>query len=210
MKSIFLMTAAAVLLLSACQGDTLTGVSADDQALVSSQIQNSPAPDPTNPGSGTEEFGRKHRPGGRDSLITKVAIEDLPASITDYITLNYPDATIDRAFKKSTGEFIVLIKTVDGEIKIIEFDGNGAFVKELERKKHGPNGPKDHRKKLNEVDPTTLPAAITDYIAANYAGATIKKAGTTRGGDYIVALDLNGALKVLLFDASGNFVKELK
>ncbi len=210
MKSNFLMTAAAVVFLSACQKDTLTGVSTDDQALANTEIQNSPAPDPSNPGSGNEEFGRKHRPGGKDSLCTRVAIEDLPASITDYITQNYPDATIDRAFKKGTGDYIVLIKTVDGAIKILEFDTNGAFVKELERKKHGPNGPKDHRKKLNEVDPTTLPSAITDYITTNYAGATIVKAGTTRDGDYIVALDWNGSPKVLLFDTAGNFIKELK
>ncbi len=56
----------------------------------------------------------------------------------------------------------------------------------------------------------SLLPAITDYIAANYPGASIKRAGTGRDGKFVVIIQLaDNSLKMLLFDAGGNFVTEL-
>ncbi len=64
--------------------------------------------------------------------------------------------------------------------------------------------------KLSELAEADIPAAITDYITANYAGATLKFAGTDEKGNVVVGLTLaDGTPKGLIFDSAGDFVKEL-
>ncbi|MEA5458340.1 PepSY-like domain-containing protein [Arcicella sp. LKC2W] len=63
--------------------------------------------------------------------------------------------------------------------------------------------------KLTSVDITTLPATITTYINANYAGSTIKFAGKDEKGQYVVGVSLNSVETGLLFDANGAFVQTL-
>lgn len=61
----------------------------------------------------------------------------------------------------------------------------------------------------NSVAVTALPAAITSYVTANYAGATISKAHTTKDGGYHVLITKADATKAKLeFTAAGVFVKE--
>jgi len=60
---------------------------------------------------------------------------------------------------------------------------------------------------LTAVDATSLPTAITTYISTNYAGATVKEALKDAQGNYVVAITINSAVKVLLFKADGTFVK---
>ncbi len=62
---------------------------------------------------------------------------------------------------------------------------------------------------------SALPAAVTDYLTANYAGYTFQKAytekdasGTTIG--YVVIIQFNGNPMGLKFDASGNFILVLE
>jgi hypothetical protein len=59
---------------------------------------------------------------------------------------------------------------------------------------------------LTAVDAATLPAAITTYISTNYAGATVKEAFKDAAGNYVVAITVNSAVKLLLFKADGTFV----
>ena len=54
-----------------------------------------------------------------------------------------------------------------------------------------------------------LPATITSYISTNYAGATIKEAGKTTMGTYLVGIEVNSIFKLLVFKADGTFEKEL-
>lgn len=63
--------------------------------------------------------------------------------------------------------------------------------------------------KLTSVDIATLPATITTYINANYAGSTIKFAGKDEKGQYVVGVSLNSVETGLLFDANGAFVQTL-
>lgn len=70
---------------------------------------------------------------------------------------------------------------------------------------------KSHCKgKLTELAEADIPAAVTAYIVANYADATLKFAGTDAAGNVAVGLTLaDGTHKGLLFNSAGNFVKEL-
>ncbi|MFT5886955.1 MAG: hypothetical protein ACI9IP_003427 [Arcticibacterium sp.] len=63
---------------------------------------------------------------------------------------------------------------------------------------------------LTEVAADELPAAITDYITANYDGASIERAGTsTEKGIYAVAIKkADGTFSGVIFDLEGNFLKE--
>lgn len=62
---------------------------------------------------------------------------------------------------------------------------------------------------LTAIELTDIPTNITDYISANYAGATIEKAGVTTNGYTIIKAKLaDGSSIGLVFDASGAFVKE--
>jgi hypothetical protein len=67
------------------------------------------------------------------------------------------------------------------------------------------------RRKLTPLAVDSLPAAIKDYLSANYSGAVLKKAGVDSVGNYYVGVLLTDSTrKGLLFDASGTFVAELK
>jgi len=66
-----------------------------------------------------------------------------------------------------------------------------------------------NRCSLSQVAVSDLPSAITAYITANYAGATIERAGKIQAGGYIVEVKkADGTSTGLVFDASGNFVSE--
>lgn len=64
--------------------------------------------------------------------------------------------------------------------------------------------------KLTPIEVTALGTSITNYINANYAGATIKFAGKDDKGQTVVGLDLNNVRTGLLFDAKGAFVQKLE
>lgn len=150
---------------------------------------------------------------GQRPEITEVAVADLSTSITDYITVNYPDATIDRAGTDPEGNFLVGVSFSDGSHTGLKFDVSGTFVEEKQKPKGGKGGPgggeMGQRPELTEVDITALPASITDYITANYAEFTIEKAGTDADGNTAVLLSSTDQKVGVLFDASGTFQKEL-
>jgi hypothetical protein len=63
---------------------------------------------------------------------------------------------------------------------------------------------------ITSIDPASLPTAIVNYISTNYAGATVKFAGTDAKGQFVVGVSLNGVETGLLFDANGAFLKTLE
>jgi len=207
-RALFLLALVAMMMAS-CQQESLVDTQLDSFDLSNASMEDVLADANLEEiqtfGDPATEGRKKHR---RDSLCTPVAIEDLQAAIKEYIANNYAGAEIVRACQMlSTGNFVVMIKVGEKEFKLVEFTSDGQFVKELDPRKKGPKGPGRH---LTPVDPANLLASITDYIAQNYAGAVIKRAGTNANGEFIVTFEVNGTLKSLLFDASGNFVKELR
>ncbi|WP_341226663.1 hypothetical protein [uncultured Arcticibacterium sp.] len=131
--------------------------------------------------------------------VTEVSVEDLSVTITDYITANYADATINRAgTNDNTGNTYVKITLSDGTGAGLVFDADGTFVAERTRRSKGTS--------VVEED---LPVSITDYIAANYEGATVKMAMLQSDGSYGVLLILaDETYQGVGFDAEGAFVAE--
>lgn len=148
--------------------------------------------------------------------VTKIAVTDLPAAVTSYITTTYAGATVEYAAKDDTGNFLVAIKQND-EAKALLFNADGTFNEELSLKggggKHGGRGGKgrDHGSKgsLEQIAVTDLPTAITEYISANYAGAELKTAAKDSARGYFVMIVVSDQSKTLLFNTDGTFNKEV-
>lgn len=130
----------------------------------------------------------------------KIAVEDLPSVITDYIAANYPGTTIVEAEREDDGGFEV---ELDNGLEL-EFDADGNFV-EAEMEDDDDDDGEDDDDGDDKIAVEDLPVVITDYIAANYPGTTIVEAEREDDGGYEVELD-NGI--ELEFDADGNFIKE--
>lgn len=79
--------------------------------------------------------GHGHGQGGgnRDSL-NRVAVANLPAAITSYITTNYAGATIRAAGKNTTGQFKVIVQPTTGRLVELSFAANGTFVQARTRR----------------------------------------------------------------------------
>ncbi|MCK8490996.1 PepSY-like domain-containing protein [Spirosoma sp. RP8] len=72
----------------------------------------------------------------------------------------------------------------------------------------GPSSTTAGPRSLTTVDVSSLPATITTYISANYAGATVKEAKKNAEGSYLVMITVNSTVKLLAFKADGSFDKE--
>ncbi len=150
------------------------------------------------------------------SNITRIAVADLPAAITSAISASYAGATVDYAAKDDTGNFLVAL-TQNSARKTLLFNADGTFNKELAlRDGPGGHGPGGHggfghgRDSLTQVAVTALPAGITSYVTANYAGSTINAAGKDATRGYIVMITLaDGTRKALLFNTDGTFTQEV-
>jgi len=147
-------------------------------------------------GNFLEETTFMHGPKGH--FGEAVAIEDLPSGVADYVATNYPDGTIAHA-KLFEEQYYVGVKSETSKTILI-FDANGNFIEERAATHGGHGG--------NYLAVEDLPAAITDYVTANYAGAEIVKAKLKKDGEYAVFL-MNDTTKILLvFDSEGNFLYE--
>lgn len=72
--------------------------------------------------------------GKRGSRGTEVAVADLPANITAYMTANYADATIQKALTNETGKFLLIIQKADETYVGVGFEADGTFISEMTRK----------------------------------------------------------------------------
>ncbi|WP_461095715.1 PepSY-like domain-containing protein [Spirosoma luteolum] len=63
---------------------------------------------------------------------------------------------------------------------------------------------------MTAVTAASLPAAITTYITANYAGASVQGGFIDKAGNYVVVIVQNSLPKLLAFKANGTFQKELE
>ncbi|MBK8955093.1 MAG: hypothetical protein IPM34_06000 [Saprospiraceae bacterium] len=208
MKSILSSMVIVAMFLTSCQQESLLDASlaSDTQSLLENSLNSeiSEVYEMNTTGDPLAEGRKKHR---RDSLCKRVPVEDLPLEVSNYVEATYPGAKLIRACIVGSGNFIVVAKLSDGDFKLLEFGPDGSFIKELEPRKKGPKGKRKH---LIPTDPTSLPGNLTDYLDVNYSGYVIKRAGTTKSGEYVIAIEWNGEIKALLFDNQGNFVKELK
>jgi hypothetical protein len=187
-KSLILLTTLCGLFLASCQQQDASP--SDDEILNSMEASSARS-------AASDDAVTKQKCKGK---LTPVEITALASSITSYINTNYAGANIKFAGKDEKGQTVVGLEVNSVRTGLL-FDANGAFVQKLE--KFG------EKSKLNKVEVSALPASITTYITANYAGFTIKRAGTDTDGNYIVGLKNDTDHKVLKFDAAGKFVEEM-
>jgi hypothetical protein len=192
-KLLFMLTAAMGLFVASCKQGDVTPSSSDDilDAVSASAARTAAVSD-----TATKKVCKGN--------ITSVDPAALPSAITTYISTNYAGASIKFAGKDAVGQYLVGIEKDTVRTGLL-FDANGVFIKAMVHYAK--------QSKLTEVAVTALPAAITTYISTNYAGYTIKRAGTDASGNYLVGiLDSAGTTRVVLqFTSAGVFtaVKEV-
>ena len=135
----------------------------------------------------------------RNATKVEVAADELPTVAQDYLDENYFDTYIDIvSFADGIGYQVEL-----GTGEDVFFDADGENVKEKKGGKKGKRGHKD----LTSLDIAELSATITDYVANNYADATIVRAKSDEDGNIYVGLDSH---IILEFDSEENFVGEFE
>lgn len=146
-----------------------------------------------------------------------ISISSLPASVTNYVSNNYPDASIYQAVtvKSKDANYILTLNT-DEELA---FDKEGSYVGDGANfhGKHGHNGHHGdgHHGNTNcnnvGIPIDSLSASITGYVSSNYPAYTIRHAerDSTCQYGYVteVAIHQNGMPNIkLYFDATGTFL----
>lgn len=188
-KVLFLLTIASGFFLSSCK--TQDAVDPSEEILLSMQASSARTAADGDPVTKEKCKGK----------LIAVDPATLAASITTYISTNYAGATVKFAGKDDKGQTVVGLTLNNVETGLL-FDANNAFVKALDH--YGKKA------KLTEVDIATLPATVSAYVTAKYAGYTIKKAGKDADGNLIVGIKNDAGHKVLKFDSTGKFVEELQ
>ncbi len=190
-KVLFLLTVVSGFFLASCKNQDATPSTTLDQVFASMQAS----------AARTAAVNDTVTKGKCKGKLTSIDVATLPSTIITYINANYAGAVIKFAGKDDKGQIVVGLTVGTVETGLL-FDANGVFIQKLER--YGT------RAKLTEVAVTALPATITAYVTKNYAGYTIKKAGTDADGNFLVGLDNGTGHKVLKFTSSGVFTEELQ
>lgn len=77
---------------------------------------------------------------GKGGKGTEIALADLPAAITSYISTNYAGSTTVKAMTNADGKFGVLITKADATKLMLGFNADGSFVGELSMDQKGGKG----------------------------------------------------------------------
>ncbi|MBK7345289.1 MAG: PepSY-like domain-containing protein [Saprospiraceae bacterium] len=125
---------------------------------------------------------------------TWIKVEELSELIQDYVSTNYPDATIKGGKEKND----VILVLLDSR-KILVFDLDGTFLKEAAGFYHCPSY-------CNWVEAAELPTEISDYISINYPDAEVKVACRKKDKFIVVGILTPDGRRVIVFDTDGNFL----
>ena len=126
-----------------------------------------------------------------------IATADLPQAAADYVTANYASETISVVVVKPSGKFGV--ELASGIVLL--FTAEGVFIKVCDGQPDG--GPHQHHCNTPITELTELPQAAQDYIAANYADATLARGCVKFNGNFIIKLSNDVKL---LFAADGTVI----
>ena len=140
----------------------------------------------------TSEINETSEARFSDSLVL-----DYPVAIDEYVTQNYPDATIEEVTLLDDGNYEALLTTGTELL----FDATGLFIEEVVEDEMGDGEEEEEE----DMEVTEYPAAIDEYVALNYPDAMIDGVELEEDGSYEVELDNEVEL---LFDADGNFLEE--
>jgi hypothetical protein len=130
-----------------------------------------------------------------------VAISALPSSILNYISVNYPQDTLVKAFKNNYDSSYVVISKNNGLFATI-FDSNENFIKRVTLP--APAG------SCVNIAQSALPANVLSYLDTTYPNYVFDKAFAAYKDSvlqgYVVILNANNTKYAVRFDVSGNFV----
>lgn len=123
-----------------------------------------------------------------------VDVEDLPVTITDYITENYPDSEIRRA--KLRGERYIVL--VEGPVVLV-FDIDGNFIEERNILFHC-------LRHCQRIEFEELSDVIATYVTDNYADAEFKAACERPVRTYVFMRTEEGRLILVFNTETGEFL----
>ncbi len=149
------------------------------------------------PGHGGHHGDGPHGPDGGCMAGDNVGEDNLPLAATQFITLTYGDQTITAVVVKPSGKFAVELSAGT----VLLFTADGLFIKECDGQP--TDGPHHHHCNTPVTSLTDLPQAAQEYIAVNYADATLNRGCVKFNGNYIVAL--SNDVKIL-FAADGTVI----
>ena len=158
---------------------------------------------------GDLEGGGWHQGGRFDNRDGKhrdtIAISALPATISSYMTTNYPSDTLIRAYQNRDSSVLIISRN-EGLFATL-FNSSGDFIKRVSLLPHGNliNMPL-----IQAVVQDSLPTADRNYLSGKYPNYVFETAmsisvnGQLQG--YVVVIDANNTKYAVWFDASGNLV----
>ena len=115
--------------------------------------------------------------------------QDAPAAVKTAFTKSFPGITVKK-WDKEDGNYEANF-TKDGKSMSATYDAKGDWM-ETE----------------TDIKVTELPAAVAEYVKANYKGATIKEAAIISNLQSKKQFEAEVKGKDLLFDENGKFLKE--
>lgn len=130
-----------------------------------------------------------------------VALNALPTSVSGYLSANYPQDTLVKAFKNKHDSSLVVLSKNNGLFATV-FDANGNFKKRISL----PVPPGI----IIIVTQSELPSTILEYLNTTYPNYVFQKAFAVYKNNvllgYVVVINSNNTKYGVRFDASGNFV----
>ena len=144
------------------------------------------------------------------------SIDSLSSTIKTYIATNYPGDTIKRAERRTRDSVTTYAVLIDNgtRVKVLIFSATGVFLRESTfvgggHRGGGHGGGRGHD---DQISIDSLPQSIPLYITATYVGYTIQRAEKERNRStgvitYEVAITSGTTRKILIFDATGAFLR---
>jgi len=157
-------------------------------------------------GNFIEEFERerrRHHHDDWDDDWEEIESGDLPQAILDYIATNYAGDSILVAGTNEDSEYGVILSSL---IAVI-FNADGNFIEEFNARDiwgDDDYDDYDYDDEWEEIEVSSLPQAILDYVTENYPDEEIDEAGVNQDGEFGVILSND---TILIFDADGNFLE---
>jgi hypothetical protein len=141
-------------------------------------------------------YDRDPNEKGRDTI----SLSALPASVLSYMSANYPNDSLMKAYVSFDSSYIVLSE--DSGLYATVFNHAGDFEKRIKLYSPGPVS--------QQIDQTALPVNAQTYLTTTYPNYVFEKGysftlnGVLQG--YIVVIDSNNTKYEVEFDASGKFI----
>ena len=132
-----------------------------------------------------------------------IALSALPATVTAYMTSNYPNDTLKHALVNRDSSYVVL--SIDKGVFATEFSKTGTFIERVQIYPHVVGA--------ITLTQATLPASVSSYLTATYPAYVFDNAfeltlnGSATG--YLVFIDANSTKYLVIFNASGTFVRTI-